>query len=144
MSYISERVAFIKGLAEGMKINDSTNEGKLMNAIIDVLDDISLAIEDVEEIQDEIGDQVDGIDEDLAELEKIMYEEDDELEFEEIECPYCGEDIEVDLDLIDDAAEAIECPHCREKIELEWDCECEDDECGCECGCEHEHEDEKE
>lgn len=138
MSYISERVAFIKGLAEGMKINDSTNEGKLLNAIIDVLDDISLAIADVEEIQDEIGEQVDGIDEDLAELEKIMYEEEDELEFEEIECPYCGEDIEVDLDLIDDDAEAIECPHCHEKIELEWDCECEDGECGCE------HEEDKE
>lgn len=131
MSYISERVAFIKGLAEGMKIDDSTNEGKLMNAIIDVLDDISLAIEDVEEIQDEISEQVDGIDEDLAELEKIMYEDEDEIEFEEIECPYCGEEIEVDLDLIDEEANTIECPHCNQKIELEWDCDCDDDECGC-------------
>lgn len=135
MSYISERVAFIKGLAEGMKINDSTNEGKLLNAIIDVLDDISLAIEDVEEIQDEISEQVDGIDEDLAELEKVFYEDEDELEFEEIECPYCGEDIEVDLDLIDEEAETIECPHCHEKIELEWDCECDEDGCECDCGC---------
>lgn len=140
MSYISERVAFIKGLAEGMKMDDSTNEGKLLNAIIDVLDDMSLAIEDVEEIQDEMGEQVDGIDEDLAELEKIIYEEDDEFEFEEIECPYCGEDIEVDLDMVDEDAETIECPHCHEKIELEWDCECEDEDCGCGCGHNHEEE----
>lgn len=131
MSYISERVAFIKGLAEGMKIDETTNEGKLFTAIIDVLDDIALAIEDVEEIQDEMGEQVDGIDEDLAELEKTVYDEDEEIEFEEIECPYCGEEIEVDLDLIDEDAEAIECPHCHQKIELEWDCDCEDDECGC-------------
>ncbi len=131
MSYISERVAFIKGLAEGMKIDETTNEGKLFTAIIDVLDDIALAIEDVEEIQDEMSEQVDGIDEDLAELEKTVYDEDEEIEFEEIECPYCGEEIEVDLDLIDEDAEAIECPHCHQKIELEWDCDCEDDECGC-------------
>lgn len=104
MSYISERVAFIKGLAEGMKMDDSTNEGKLLNAIIDVLDDISLAIEDIEEIQDEMSEQVDGIDEDLAELEKVVYEDED-LEFEEVECPYCGEIIEVDLDMIDEDAQ---------------------------------------
>ncbi len=138
MSYISERVAFIKGLAEGMKVDDTTNEGKLLTAIIDVLDDISLAIEDVEEIQDEMSEQVDGIDEDLAELEKIVYEAEDEIEFEEIECPYCGEEIEVDLDLIDEDAEAIECPHCHQKIELEWDCDCDGDE----CGCGHDHDEE--
>lgn len=139
MSYISERVAFIKGLAEGMKMDDSTNEGKLLNAIIDVLEDISLAIEDIEEIQDEVCEQVDGIDEDLAELEKVVYDEEDELDFEEIDCPYCGETIEVDLDMIDEDAETIECPHCHEKIELEWDCDCDDD-CGCGCGCEHDDE----
>ncbi len=140
MSYISERGAFIKGLAEGMKIDDSTNEGKLLNAMIDVLDDISLAIEDIEEIQDEMGEQVDGIDEELAELEKIMYDEEDELDFEEIECPYCGEEIEVDLDMIDEDAEAIECPHCHEKIELDWDCDCDDEGCGCGCGHDHDEE----
>ncbi|OPX43457.1 hypothetical protein CLHUN_26040 [Ruminiclostridium hungatei] len=140
MSYISERVAFIKGLAEGMKIDDTTNEGKLLTAIIDVLDDISLAIEDVEEIQDEMGEQVDGIDEDLAELEKTVYEQEDDIEFEEIQCPYCGEEIEVDLELIDEDAESIECPHCHQKIELEWDCDCDDDEC--DCGCGHEHDEE--
>ncbi len=140
MSYISERVAFIKGLAEGMKIDDTTNEGKLLTAVIDVLDDIALAIEDVEEIQDEMGEQVDGIDEDLAELEKIVYEQEDDIEFEEIQCPYCGEEIEVDLELIDEDAEAIECPHCHQKIELEWDCDCDDDEC--DCGCGHKHDEE--
>lgn len=139
MSYISERVAFIKGLAEGMKMDDSTNEGKLLNAIIDVLEDMSLAIDDIEEIQDEVCEQVDGIDEDLAELEKVVYDEEDELDFEEIDCPYCGETIEVDLDMIDEDAETIECPHCHEKIELEWDCDCDDD-CRCGCGCEHDDE----
>jgi DNA-directed RNA polymerase subunit RPC12/RpoP len=138
MGYINERVAFIKGLAEGMKIDDSTNEGKLFSAIIDVLDDIALAIEDHEDIQDELGEQVDEIDADLSELEKHVYQEDDEIEFEEIECPYCGEKIDVDIDMLDEDAEYMECPHCHEKIELEWDCDCED---GCDCGCGHDDDD---
>jgi uncharacterized protein (UPF0212 family) len=86
-----------------------------------------------------MGEQVDSIDEDLAEVEKLVYDEED-IEFEEIECPHCGEKIDVDLDMIDEDAETIECPHCHEKIELEWDCDCDDDECGCGCGHDHDKE----
>lgn len=139
MSYISERVAYIKGLAEGMKVDGSTNEGKLLTAIIDVLEDVALALEDQEEIQDEMSQQVDAIDEDLADIEKLIYDEDyedeDGIEFEEVECPYCGEAIEVDIEMLDEEAEAIECPHCHQKIEVDWDCDC-DEGCGCGCGCE--------
>ena len=49
---LRERVSY-KGLSEGMKIDENTNEGKLLMAIIDVIDDMFLAVEDLEEIQDE-------------------------------------------------------------------------------------------
>jgi len=58
MSYIKERVSYLKGLAEGMKIDDSTNEGKLLKAMIEVLDDIALAVEDIEEVQEQLEEQV--------------------------------------------------------------------------------------
>ena len=35
---ISEKVAYLKGLAEGLKLDEETKEGKLIAAIIDVLD----------------------------------------------------------------------------------------------------------
>ena len=35
---VSEKVAYLKGLADGLGIKDSTNEGKLMLAVIDVLE----------------------------------------------------------------------------------------------------------
>lgn len=142
MSYLKERVAYLKGLTEGMNINENTNEGKLLKAIIDVLDDVSLAVEDIEDIQDELSQQVDTIDEDLAELERIVYEEedcdcgcghDDEDEdlTADIECPHCHEEITIDLDEIDDEDSTIQCPSCHKDIEIEWDCscdECEDEE----------------
>ncbi len=139
MSYLKERVAYLRGLAEGMQISDSTNEGKLLKAILEVMDDFALAVEDVEEVQEQLSEQVDNIDEDLAEIERAIFDEeyeededDDEIFFAEIECPYCNETISVDEDMIDDDGETIECPSCHKKIELEWECDCE------ECGDHHE------
>lgn len=138
MSYLKERVAYLKGMAEGMQISDTTNEGKLLKTIIDVLDDFALSVEDIEEIQDQLGEQVDNIDEDLAEIEKEVYDIDDEEDdedicFSEIDCPHCSEKINVDVDMIDDEeGNTIECPSCHQKIDVEWDCDC--DECG------HDHE----
>ena len=30
MAYLSEKVAYLKGLAEGMKLDDTKNEGKML------------------------------------------------------------------------------------------------------------------
>ena len=38
MSKMSEKVAYLKGLAEGLGVNGDTEQGKLMLAMIDVLD----------------------------------------------------------------------------------------------------------
>ena len=45
-----EKVAYLKGLAEGLALDTDTKEGKLIAAIIDVLDDIALEMEDMMEI----------------------------------------------------------------------------------------------
>ena len=50
---ISEKVAYLKGLAEGMELDTEKKEGKLLAAIIDVLDDIALEIADMKADQEE-------------------------------------------------------------------------------------------
>lgn len=130
MSYLKERVAYLKGLAEGMQISESTNEGKMIKAILEVLDDFALAVDDIEEAQKQLGEQVDDIDEDLSEIERVLFDddpnEDDDIYFTEIECPNCNEIISVDEDMIDDDGETIECPNCHEEIDVEWECDCEE------------------
>ena len=134
MSYLKERVSYLRGLADGMQINDSTNEGKLLKAIIEVLDDVSLSVEDIEEVQEELSEQVDSIDEDLAEIERIVFDEEEGCECEDededeedsiidIECPHCTAGIEINLDDVSEE-DTIECPNCHEKIDIEWDCDC--------------------
>lgn len=155
MNYLKERVAYLKGLAEGMQISDATNEGKLLKAIIDVLDDVALSVDDVEEVQEEFSEQLDEMDEDLADIESLIYgdececdecehevkdedevedeedkegeedDEDDDESVSEIECPHCGKSI-----VLEDAfmkKDSILCPHCHNEIEVEWSCDC--DEC---------------
>lgn len=137
MMTITEKVAYLKGLAEGMKMDSSTNEGKLLLAMIDTLDDIALTVSDLEDTVAELSAQVDEIDDDLGAVEEDLYgDEDDECcgedeDFEdtlyEVECPSCGDVICLDEEMLDEGE--IDCPNCGEK--LEFDFEDEDESCGC-------------
>ncbi|NMB34156.1 MAG: hypothetical protein GX992_08025 [Clostridium sp.] len=129
MRLIKERVAYLKGLAEGMQLNDSTNEGKMLKAIIEVLDDVAMSVDELTEVQHQLEEQVDDIDEDLAELEGILFDDDDEYDDEtiaELECPHCHDVFELKEDMVDGHKDSIKCPHCGEEISFRWECDCED------------------
>lgn len=140
---ICEKIAYIKGLAEGLELSNDTKEGKILNAIIDLLGDITEEICDIEDGCDELMEQIDAVDEDLASLEEIIYE-DDEDDFDcdcddccdcddevyEIECPACNDVIYLDGDML--AEEGMTCPNCGTELEFDFDCDCDCDDC-CDC-----------
>ncbi|MDD3692634.1 MAG: hypothetical protein PHX02_01860 [Oscillospiraceae bacterium] len=143
---VTEKASYLKGLAEGLGIDDSTKEGKLLNAIVDTLGEICENMDSLEAYTTELGEQVDNIDEDLDSLESDYYEEyddDDDYEFYEddefydVTCPNCDEEFSVDEDTLIEGN--VECPNCGEKLEFDIEeCDCDDD---CECSC---HSDESE
>lgn len=119
---VNERVAYIKGLAEGMKLDTEKGEGKLISEMLEVLEDIGYEMTDLEDEVYELEDQVEAIDEDLGDLEDDYYE--DECDCcsccdapYEVVCPSCGETIYLDEDDLD--CESIDCPFCGEKLELD-------------------------
>ena len=118
---ISEKVAYLKGLMEGMKVDTDSNEGKLFAAIVDVLDEIALEIEDLTDEVVELGDGMDVISDDLSDVEDIIYDEDDEDDEEEecyaTTCPECEEEIYFDDTMLEDGE--IECPNCGAKLEFD-------------------------
>ncbi len=126
MSYLTEKMAYISGLAEGLDIDETTKEGKLLMAIVEAIADIADEIDEIEEIQDDIQAQLDEVDEDLAEIEDIFYDEEDDLEDDEfeVECPSCGDILCLDLETLENC-DKITCPNCEEEIEIEFDCDCE-------------------
>ena len=133
---ISEKVAYLKGLAEGLNLDENAKETKLFNAMFDILEEMALTINEIDEDLATVEEYVDCIDEDLDELEAIIYDDedddfcdcgccDDEDELYEVECPSCGEAIYLDESMFDE--EYIECPECGEKLELDIDfedCDC--------------------
>ena len=75
---ITEKVAYLKGLMEGMKIDTETYEGKILSAMVEILDDIGLELEDLWNAQGELEDGLDVVSDDLEDIEDIVYDEDDE------------------------------------------------------------------
>ena len=130
-----EKVAYLKGLMEGMKIDESSDNGKLFKLIVDILDDVAKNVADIEDYVCELTEQVDAVDEDLNALEEDFYEEwDDEddcdcdcdcdccdcdEEYYDVTCPSCGEDFEVDEDTLLDGG--VDCPACGEHLEFDFD-----------------------
>lgn len=134
---LAEKVAYLKGLSDGMKLDEGKDEVKLIKEIIAVLEDVAYDIEEQDEIMGEMQEQLDAVDEDLDELEEFVYEDFDDCDccdddcdcgccdddYFEVECPSCGEVICLDESILDEGA--IECPACGETLEFDFDCECD-------------------
>ncbi len=126
---VTERVAYLKGLTEGLDLDTSSKEGKLLSAIIDVLDDIAFEVSDLQEVVGELGEQIDMIDEDLDGLEEIVYDDEDsddddcdcceDGDLYEIVCPSCGDSIYLDEDMVEEGE--MDCPNCGEHLEFDFD-----------------------
>ncbi len=140
MDFLYERVAYLRGLAEGLGVEEESNEGKVIANIIDVLEDFAEAINELYDYQEDLDEYVEAIDEDLADVEDELYEdEDDDEDFDdfddfddydyiEVECPHCKEYVYLDEDLLNNDKEVI-CPNCHKVIDLleECHCDCDDD-----------------
>mgnify|MGYP001629933824 CR=1 FL=1 len=82
---ISEKVAYLKGLAEGLALDSDTKEGKLIAAIIDVLDDMAEKFVDLEDELCDVEDGLDAVSDDLSDVEQALYELDDDVDEDEDE-----------------------------------------------------------
>ena len=135
---VTEKVAYIKGLVDGLDLDAKKDEVKVIKAIIELLDDMAMSVSDLEEGLDVVSDQVDEIDEDLSDLEGYVYEDDDDCccdddDMYEVECPSCGETVYFDGAAIEDGS--AECPNCGAKLDFDLDgCDCDD------CGHDHDEE----
>ena len=141
MMTVTEKVAYLKGLVEGLDLGKDDKEKKVIGAVLDVLEDLALAVSDLDDEMELVTEQLDAVDEDLADLEEVFYEELDDCdcdcddcdcgcdcddEMYEVECPNCGEMIYFDEEIILDGQ--AECPACGESLEFDCDCDCCEDE----------------
>lgn len=138
---LSEKAAYLKGLMDGLVIDDSTKEGKVLLALYDVISEICETVDTIDADVDDIVEFCSTIDEDLAEVEDEVFgecdgcdcdcdddcccgeccdcEDDDEDCTYEVVCPTCGDTIELNDLMLEDGS--VECPNCGELLEFDFD-----------------------
>lgn len=129
---LTEKVAYLKGLAEGMDLQpEASKESKLIAAMMDILEDMALTISDIEDDVDELSDALDVISDDLEDVENIVFDEDfedddeeeDDEDFFEVRCPSCNNELIIDEDIL--AMGEITCPNCGEKLQFDLGPDCD-------------------
>lgn len=134
---MKEKAAYLKGLVEGLGIDETTKEGKVIKAMSELLYELAEAVDGIDEDVTQAYDQINDLSEELEDLEADLYEEEDEdaeddaeadeddegdnadvasEPYYEVACPNCGETVYVSEDDLD-AGEAI-CPSCNVAFEV--------------------------
>ena len=134
MSNLTDRVSYIKGLAEGLKLDTETNEGKLIGKILELLSDLTAEVEALRSDYNDLDEYVEAIDSDLSDMEDLVYDEDGEDEDDgfddeedeeeddgedgnlvEYTCPHCGEEMTFEVDSFDFDEDYL-CPNCHQPL----------------------------
>ena len=132
---LNKKAAYLQGLVDGLGIDETTKEGKVIKAMSALLGEMADAIEGMDEDLSRAYDQINDLSDELEDLEADLYEEEDEDDeaddedaesdsdddiasepFYEVACPNCGETVYVSEDDLD-AGEA-NCTHCGVTFEV--------------------------
>lgn len=124
---ITEKSAYLKGLADGLELDTTKAEGKIINALLDLVAEMAEKLTDLDDEVATLGDYIEEIDEDLGNVEECVYDD---------ECDCCDDDDCYDCDDEDcdcccgdeDFREAL-CPNCNETVCYESSIEPEDLSC---------------
>ena len=117
---ISEKSAYIKGLADGLDYDKESAEGKLITALIDLVGEMAGAIDEIDSSMDEIdsdleelNDYIEEVDSDLGDVEEYLFGDEDDDDFRMMFCPHCNEEIYFDESI---EPSELTCPACGKKV----------------------------
>lgn len=138
---LSKKAAYLQGLVDGLGVDESTKEGKIIKAMSALLAEMAEALEGMDEDLSRAYDQINDLSDELEDLEADLYEDEDDEDdedddededdedaddandddiasepFYEVACPNCGETVYVSEDDLD-AGEA-NCAHCGVTFEV--------------------------
>ena len=143
---LNKKAAYLQGLVDGLGVDESTKEGKIIKAMAALLGEMADAIAAMDEDLTHAYDQINDLSEELEDLEADLYEDEDAEDedddaadededagdddiasepFYEVACPNCGETVYVSEDDLD-AGEA-NCAHCGVTFEVALEGDGEDD-----------------
>lgn len=123
---VTERVAYLKGLFEGLGIDAEEKEGKLLKGMLETMEALAASVVELEQQNAALLDELDEMYSEIDALDEKMHdesEEDEELDFDpdqdlyQVICPTCEENIFIDEGTL--AEGSIQCPACGEDLEFD-------------------------
>ena len=122
-----EKSAYLKGLADGLELDKTTKEGKILAALLELVDEMAHEIadirEDIEEIDGDmeyLNDYVEELDDDLEAVEDYLDDEEDDEDDEDYDADFeeCDGNCEGcdGCDFDDEDFFEITCPSCGETV----------------------------
>lgn len=125
---LTEKMSYLQGLINGLDIDGSTKEGKVILQMAEVMEEMVLYVDDLQAQVDELTELCDALDEDLGSVEDDLYEDEDDYK-----CMGCGQDYDDDdeddedeyddddfgFDDDDDELYEVTCPTCGDTILLD-------------------------
>ena len=115
-----EKAAYIKGLCDGLELDNSTKEGKMILALLEIVTEMAETIDEMQEKMSTLEDYCEELDEDLGDVEEVLLdlEDEDEDDFDECDgdCDNCCCECDLEDEDEDDELYEIVCPSCNEII----------------------------
>lgn len=122
---LNAKAAYIRGLMSGMEFDANSKNGKIIAAMMDLLEEMASTVTEQDNALDQLYEDVDTIDEDLTDLINVVFDTDDDEDEEddgedamyEVTCPNCGEVTTVDEDAL--LGDELVCPNCGASFGVE-------------------------
>ena len=132
-----EKAMYLKGLCDGVELDKTTKEGKLINALMEIVVEMAEEMDDMQAEICELKEYCEELDEDLGDVEEVLLDlddedyEDDEDDDEDLDIDYecdgdcascdfdCGFDEDDFLDEEEDEYFEVVCPACGDVINFD-------------------------
>ena len=120
---LTEETSYLKGLIDGLDIDDAKKENKIIIKMADIIADLSKTVEVLQTRVDDLTELCDDLDKDLGDVEEDLYclngydDEDDKEDYDDDDYDYDTDALSLTDEELEDGS--IECPNCGEKIEYD-------------------------
>lgn len=117
MSKLTDKASYLRGLAEGMKLNTEKEANKLLLELLELVSDMTSEMEAMASAHNELSEYVESMDDDLSDLEEALFDDEDDCDCcdcDDDDCDCCDCDDEED----EDDLIAYACPSCGHEIEF--------------------------
>lgn len=131
---LTDKMAYLRGMVDGMELDlTTTKEGKVLAQLLDVMQELTAYVGDLQSQVDELTEVCDTLDQDLGDIEDLLYEDEeddapycaceddeegeDEMLYETV-CPSCNHVIALDESVLEEGE--MPCPCCGEMLEFDY------------------------